>query len=54
MANVIIKSDRQKAHESQVLASFGVNPQNASREQQEYAREISRRSAEIEKNIIRK
>ena len=33
MANVIIKTDEQKAHESRVLASYGVNHQTATNEQ---------------------
>ncbi len=49
MANVIIKTDEQKQHEEKVLASFGVNSQEATKEQREYAREISRQTAEIEK-----
>lgn len=51
MANVIIKTNEQKTHESKVLASFGVKPQTATKEQQEYAREISRRTAEIERRM---
>lgn len=51
MANVIIKTDEQRAHESKVLASYGVNPQRATSEQREYAREISRTTAEIERRI---
>ena len=51
MANVIIKTDEQKAHEAQVLASYGVNPQNATNDQREYAREISRQTAEIERRM---
>ena len=51
MANVIIKTDDQKAHEAKVLTSYGVNPQTATNEQREYAREISSQTAEIERRI---
>ena len=51
MAYVIIKTDEQKAHESQVLASYGVNHQTATNEQRECAREISRQTAEIERSL---
>lgn len=51
MAYVHIKTDEQKAHESKVLASYGVNPERATKEQREYAREISRQTAEIERRI---
>ena len=51
MANVIIKTDEQKAHEARVLASYGVSEQNATKEQREYAREISRQTAEIERRM---
>ena len=51
MANVIIRTDEQKAHESKVLASYGINSQTATKEQREYAREISRQTAEIERRI---
>lgn len=51
MANVIIKTDEQKAHESMVLASYGVNLQTATKEQREYAQEISRKTAEIERRM---
>lgn len=48
MANVIIKSDAQRAHEAKVLASYGINPSTASKEQRECAQQISRQTAEIE------
>ena len=51
MANVIIKTTEQRAHEDTVLASYGVNPKNASNEQRAYAREISRQTAEIERRM---
>lgn len=51
MANVHIKTDEQKAHENKVLASYGVRPDQATKEQREYAREISRKTAEIERRI---
>lgn len=51
MANVIIKTDEQKSHEAKVLSSYGINPQTATKEQREYAREISRQTAEIEQRI---
>ena len=51
MANVIIKTDEQKAHEAKVLASYGVNPQTANKEQRECAREISRQTAEFERRM---
>ena len=53
MANVIIKTDEQKAHEAMVLNSYGVNYKTATNEQREYAREISRQTAEIERTIKR-
>lgn len=53
MANVIIKTEEQRRHEARVLSSFGVNHKNASSEQREYAREISRQTAEIERRIKR-
>lgn len=51
MANVIIKTEEQKNHEAKVLSSFGVNHNTATNEQREYAREISRHTAEIERKI---
>lgn len=51
MANVIIKTEEQQRHESQVMRSFGVNPQTATKEQRECAQEISRKTAEIERRI---
>ena len=51
MAYVKINSDAQKRHEAQVLRSFGVNPQRATKEQREYAQEISRRTAEYERSM---
>ena len=53
MANVIIKTDERKAHEERVLASYGVNPRTATSEQREYAQQISRETAEIERKIRR-
>ena len=53
MANVIIKTDEQRYHEARVLASYGVNPQTATAEQRECAREISRQTAEIERRMKR-
>ena len=53
MANVIIKTSEQRAHESRVLRSFGVNPATASAEQREYAQQISRQTAEIERGMKR-
>ena len=51
MANVIIRTDEQRAHEARVLASYGVNSQTATKEQREYAQEISRKTAEIERSM---
>lgn len=51
MANVINKTDEQKRHEEQVLKSYGVNPERATAQQREYAQEIARRTAEIERRI---
>lgn len=51
MANVITKTEEQKRHEAQVMRSFGVNPQTATKEQREYAQEISRKTAEFERRI---
>lgn len=53
MANVIIKSDDQKRHEAQVLKSCGVDPETANKQQREYAQEIARKTAEIERSIKR-
>lgn len=43
-----IKSDNERSV-NQVLKDFRVDPKNASKEQREYAREIERKTAEIEK-----
>ena len=51
MANVKITTEEQKRHEEQVMRSFGVNPQTASKEQREYAQEISRKTTEIERRM---
>ncbi|HOQ07229.1 MAG TPA: hypothetical protein PLP87_05390 [Clostridiales bacterium] len=51
MANVIIKTDEQKAREAMILKSYGVNPERATAEQRECAREISRHTAEIKKEM---
>lgn len=51
MANVIIKTDAQREHESKIMKSYGINPQKATAEQREYAREISRHTAEIKKEM---
>lgn len=51
MANVIIKTDEQRAHESKIMRSYGVNPQKATAEQRECAREISRHTAELKKEM---
>lgn len=53
MANVIIKTEEQKNHEAKVLSSYGINYNAATSEQREYAREISRQTAEIERRIRR-
>ena len=50
-AAVHIKTDEQKQHEARVLASYGVDPRNATKEQREYAQEISRTTAEIERRM---
>lgn len=49
MANVIIKSDKQKSTEANVLKSFGHNPERANKAQREQAETIVRRSAEAKK-----
>lgn len=51
MANVKITTEEQKRHEAQVMRSFGVNPKTATKEQREYAQEISRKTAEFERRI---
>ena len=51
MVNVIVKTSEQDAHEAKVLNSFGVNPNDATKAQREYAQEISRRTAEIERRM---
>lgn len=51
MANVIIKTDEQRDHEKRVLQSYGVKPDQATKEQRECAQEISRKTAEIERRI---
>ena len=53
MANIKITTADQSRHEAQVMRSFGINPQHATKEQREYAQEISRRTAEIERSIKR-
>ncbi len=50
-AAVHIKTDEQKQHEARVLASYGVDPRTATKEQREYAQEISRQTAEIERRM---
>lgn len=51
MVNVKITTEEQKRHEAQVMRSFGVNPQTATKEQREYAQEISRKTAEYERRM---
>lgn len=51
MANVIIKTAEQRDHERIVLNSFGVNSERATAEQREYAQQISRQTAEIERRL---
>lgn len=51
MANVKTQTDEQKRHEERVMRSFGVNPQTATKEQREYAQEISRKTAEYERRM---
>ena len=51
MANVIIKTNEQREHEKNVLNSFGVNHETATAEQREYAQQISRQTAEIERRL---
>ena len=53
MANIKITTEEQRRHEAQVMSSFGINPQHATKEQREYAQEISRRTAEIERGLHR-
>lgn len=53
MTNIKITTSEQSRHEAQVLSSFGINPQHATKEQREYAQEISRRTAEIERSMKR-
>ena len=53
MANIKITTSEQRRHEAQVLSSYGINPQHATKEQREYAQEISRRTAEIERSMKR-
>ena len=53
MANIKINTAEQRRHEAQVMRSFGINPQHATTQQREYAQEISRRTAEIERSIKR-
>lgn len=51
MANVIIKTDQQRSAEARIMRSYGVNPQRANAEQRECAREISRHTEEIKKEM---
>ncbi len=51
MANVINKTDEQKRHEDRVLQSYGIRPDQATKEQRECAQQISRQTAEIERRI---
>lgn len=41
MANIIIKSDERKAHETMILKSFGADPNRATAEQRECAAQIA-------------
>lgn len=51
MANIIIKSDEQRVHEAKIMKSYGIDPQRATAEQRECAREISRHTEEIRKEM---
>ncbi len=51
MANVIIKTDSQKKYEERIMQSYGVDPKKATAEQRECAREISRHTDEIKKEM---
>lgn len=51
MANVIIKTDRQRAAEAQIMRSYGVNPKRSTPEQRDCAREISRHTTEVKKEM---
>lgn len=50
MANVIIKTDEQKANTAKVLKDFGYN-NSANREKREYAECIARKSNEAIKEM---
>ncbi len=51
MANVIIKTDQQKAAEAKILIDFGKSPSSATKQQREYAQEIARRTIEIKEGM---
>ena len=53
MAYVKITTEEQTRHAAQVMKSFGVDPQTATKEQRECAQEISRRTAEYERTMQR-
>ena len=51
MANIIIKTDQQRDAEAFLMKSYGIDPQSATAEQREYAREISRQTEELKKEM---
>ncbi len=50
MANIHIKSDERKAHEAQILKSFGTSPERATAEQRECAAQIAHDTQKYVKN----
>ena len=47
MANVIIKSERRKQREAQILRDFGHNSRAASRETREQAEYVAEKTREV-------
>lgn len=46
MANIIIKTNEQRAREKEMLKDFGYDPKYASREERELAEIVARRTDE--------
>lgn len=51
MANVIIKTDEQRARENQILKDFGHSPNTADKAAREYAETTARRTMEAYKEM---
>lgn len=51
MANIIIKTDEQRARENQILKDFGYSPKTADKATREYAEATARRTMEAYKEM---